>query len=323
MLGIRATLGSDKKGDPLVYCDLLGRKRAILFDLGNNRLNTAQLRRVTDIFVSHTHMDHFIGFDKFLRVNLVEDHLVNIYGPPGFIANVKGKISGYLWNLPDKLGLKIKILEVRGKEIEIETLDSQKSFATTEKSCIQFDGLTLLDDEQISVKFVEMDHRTPCFSYLLEEKQYFNVRKDALDELKVKPHAWLAQLKEMASTEDYQGKRIQIDDQSFEASFLIEKLLVRKEGYRIGYITDIGFLEPNLQKAEKLFNGINLLFCESSFLHEDIDKAQRTYHLTTRQAGMIAKRCQVKKLIPFHISKRYMNVPQVLAEIRREFEAIG
>jgi ribonuclease Z len=79
MLGIRATLGSDKKGDPLVYCDLLGGKRAIMFDLGNNRLNVAQLRRVTDIFVSHTHMDHFIGFDKFLRVNLVEDHLFNIF----------------------------------------------------------------------------------------------------------------------------------------------------------------------------------------------------------------------------------------------------
>jgi ribonuclease Z len=268
-------------------------------------------------------MDHFIGFDKFLRVNLVDDHLVNIYGPPGFCANVKGKIAGYLWNLPDKLGLKFKIFEIHGNEIETETIDSQKSFATIDQSRIKFDGVTLLNDEQISVKFVEMDHRTPCFSYLLEEKQYFNVRKDALGELNLKPHAWLAQLKEMATNQDYHGKTVLVEDQNFEASFLIEKLLTRKESYRIGYITDIGFLEHNLQKAEKLFNGINVLFCESSFLHEDIDRAERTYHLTTRQAGMIAKRCQVKKLIPFHISKRYMNVPQVLAEIRREFEAIG
>ena len=47
-------------------------------------------------------MDHFIGFDApLLRVALGRGKTLRLYGPPGLIANVEGKLHGYTWNLVD------------------------------------------------------------------------------------------------------------------------------------------------------------------------------------------------------------------------------
>ncbi|HDH01742.1 MAG TPA: ribonuclease Z, partial [Nitrospirae bacterium] len=57
--------------DPVVYLRLLREKRALLFDAGDiGRLSAGEIHKITDVFVTHTHIDHFIGFDRLLRVIL-------------------------------------------------------------------------------------------------------------------------------------------------------------------------------------------------------------------------------------------------------------
>ncbi|MFH1728298.1 MAG: hypothetical protein ABIA04_07760 [Pseudomonadota bacterium] len=322
MLGIKASLGSDKKGDPLLFCDLLGRKRALLFDLGNNRFTTSQLRRVTDIFISHTHIDHFIGFEKYLRLNIIEAHTVNVYGPPGITKNVRGKLDGYCWNITEKLFLKIKVWEVLKKKIKTTTFDANSGFKIIKTETIDFDGETLLDDKMIKVKFARMDHRTTCFSYLLEEKQYFNVKKDVLEQMNILPQAWLGLLKEMAAQGNYENKSIEIEGVKYKAKALIEELFIRKEGFRLGYITDIAFSAENIKEALRIFKDVHHLYCESFFLDEDREKAKFAYHLTAKQSGQLATMLGAKKLIPFHISKRYLNVNKIIKEIKKEFKNV-
>ena len=60
---------NDVFGDPGVFVEIRWSRRALLFDLGHNdSLGPTRLLRATDSFISHTHMDHFIGFDAVLRV---------------------------------------------------------------------------------------------------------------------------------------------------------------------------------------------------------------------------------------------------------------
>ncbi|MBO0759571.1 MAG: ribonuclease Z, partial [Bradyrhizobiaceae bacterium] len=87
-------------GDPGVYVDLVFERRALLFDLGDlSPLPPRKLLRLSDVFVTHRHMDHFAGFDDLLRCLLGRAKTVNIYGPAGMIDAVEHKLKAYSWNL--------------------------------------------------------------------------------------------------------------------------------------------------------------------------------------------------------------------------------
>ena len=103
-------------GDPVLYVRLAGEKKALLFDLGEiSFLKAGKLFKVTDVFVSHTHIDHFIGFDHLIRLNLARDRTLRIFGPAGIIRNVRGKLKGYTWNLVDEYPFIIEVVEISAK----------------------------------------------------------------------------------------------------------------------------------------------------------------------------------------------------------------
>src|SRR5690606_24994441 len=103
--------------DPAVYGFFPRSGDAVLFDLGAlDGLSNRELLRVRMALVSHTHIDHFIGFDRLLRVNIPHGRMIEICGPPGIIRNVKGKLDGYLWNLlePDQLRFTVHEIDREG-----------------------------------------------------------------------------------------------------------------------------------------------------------------------------------------------------------------
>ena len=105
-------------GDPGLYIEIGAARRALLFDLGDNQaLTSSPLLRVSDVFISHTHMDHFIGFDRLLRVALARSVSLRLYGPPGLIENVAGKLRGYTWNLVEGYPLAINVREFHDRQV--------------------------------------------------------------------------------------------------------------------------------------------------------------------------------------------------------------
>lgn len=87
-------------GDPVLYAEIMFERRGLLFDIGDiASLASRKLLRVSHVFVSHAHMDHFVGFDHLLRVLLGRDKTVAVYGPAGFIDQVEHKLHAYTWNV--------------------------------------------------------------------------------------------------------------------------------------------------------------------------------------------------------------------------------
>ena len=62
-----------------------------------------------------------------------------------------------------------------------------------------------------------------------------------------------------------------------------------------------------------------MLYHESTYIDIDRKKAKDTGHSTARQAAIIAKEANVKKLLLGHFSNRYKELNSFLAEAKDEF----
>jgi transposase len=101
---------------------------------------------------------------------------------------------------------------------------------------------------------------------------------------------------------------------------MLRELVAVVRGQKIAYVADARYHEANACKIERLAHDVDLLFIESVFLDEDAEPAARKNHPTARQAGLLARRAQAKRMVPFHFSLRYVERENDLrAEAERAF----
>lgn len=313
-------------GDPGLYVSLRYQGRAMLFDLGRiDRQPLAALLRVRQVFVSHTHMDHFIGFDHLLRVFLARENEVEIFGPEGIVANVRGKLAGYTWNLVDSYPFVITVHEVGPARIESVRLPARRAFAPEAATSRPFDGV-LYAAPDCFVRAAILDHRIPCLGFALCERTRLNVRPERLAELGIPAGRWLNELKQ-AIRDGRPGDTPIVahwreDGEPRGAAFTVaelrERLLVETRGQKLAYVVDTLFNRANFARITDLVHGADVFFCESLFLDADRDQAGKRYHLTARQAGTLARAAGVARLENFHFSSRYERDP---APLRAEAQA--
>ncbi|HMK66250.1 MAG TPA: ribonuclease Z, partial [Thermodesulfobacteriota bacterium] len=173
--------------------------RAILFDLGDiQALTPRAILKVSHIFISHTHMDHFIGFDHFLRICLGRPKVVSLFGPPNFLEQVRHKLSAYTWNLIETYSesLDLQVHEIHPEFIRKGVLRSSKSFeADTISDSIVIDGI-VHQEEGFSIQAAFLDHKIPSLAFSLKERFHVNILKTELEALGLPRGPWLKHLKE-------------------------------------------------------------------------------------------------------------------------------
>lgn len=326
---------NDVFGDPVLHVDFPDERRALLFDLGDiTALPPRKLLRLSHVFVSHAHMDHFAGFDHLLRVVLARKSGIVLFGGPHFIAQVEHKLQAYTWNVVSRYAVPL-LIEVRelglDGSVQQARFSSRNGFAREPGASDHLDGDVLLDEPLFRVRARFVDHGTPCLAFALEEKARILVAKDRLAALGLSTGAWLRELKQAVRSGETDATPLRVrwrdrlgeHDTMRSVGALRQVVLDVTPGLRLGYVTDLCFTPPNLQALTDLLAGVDRLFIESVFLDEDRDHALRKHHLTARQAGEIARRVGARDVVPLHFSPRYRNRPAALmAEVRAAWSGL-
>lgn len=257
-----------------------------LFDCGEGtqvslrRLNL-RWKKISAIFISHTHADHVTGLPGILMLSsqVDRDDPLYIYGPP--------KIREFVDAMRRTLDMYINY------EIVVRELDG---------------GGEVMSGDGFRVAAHPLVHTKPCVAWCLEEGERPGVfHPDRAEALGVpRGPLWsVLQGGEPVALPD--GRTVQPAD----------VLGDRRRGRKFCFATDT-VAAPGLADFAR---GADLFICEGMFDQELAETAAEKRHLTAAQAARIARDAGVKKLGLIHYSPRYADreLKKLLAEARDVF----
>ena len=312
--------------DPGLWVDLLDEGRSVLFDLGNlTHVATRKLLRVERAVVTHTHMDHFAGFDHLLRLILRREKELVVTGPPGFLRHVQGKIDAYVWNLIDTYPVRLIAEEIDDGGVRAVLYTGRGRMEPEPLPDRPFTGV-IHGERLYTLHVAVLDHGIPVLGAALRETEHISVNRDRVLKLGLSPGEWLRELKQAvrrceADEREIAAETLDGGTRVYTRRELADAIILRSPGQRLAYVTDIRDSPGNVEKVIELAQGVDLLVCEAPFLHADVELATERCHLTARRAGEIARAAGAKRLAPFHFSPRYQDRSQeLLDEAARAFD---
>jgi ribonuclease Z len=298
-------------GDPGLFVGCLHRRSAILFDAGDlGNVPPGNLLKVSHLFISHTHMDHFIGFDHLVRLMLGRRKRLRVFGPHPLVEQVVSRLASYSWNLVSgyEEGLVLEVTQLREGSLETAVLDCREAFRDPSfREVTPFEG-RMCCETTFRVEGVRLDHKIPCLAYALVEPQHVQILKGRLQDLGLSPGAWLRDLREAILAgrgEEWPVEVVPKNRGPLPLGWLRGRLVQVRPGQRVVYVADAEGHTSNVRRIVDLAKGASALFIEAPFLEEDRERAGATAHLTTLQAGRIAAEARVGRVVPFHFSPKY------------------
>ncbi|RTL80389.1 MAG: ribonuclease Z [Hyphomicrobiales bacterium] len=320
------TLVNDRFEDPALYVDLAFEKRALLFDAGDIAvIPPRKILRISDIFVSHRHMDHFAGFDQFLRRTLGREKIINVYGPPGMIDAVEHKLRAYTWNLLEgyegNVSFRVTEMDSAGRMIAALFSGHERFSRAPLKLDAQADGV-LLKEAGIQVHATTLDHGVPVLAFALKERAQINVWRNKVESAGLAVGPWLRNFKEAILTGPSDDFPIKVSWRAPDPAApvtlplgqLRNEIMQMSSGRKIAYVVDCSFTVANVDRILALAGDADTLFIEATFSDVDAAVAAQRRHLTARQAGVIGRLARAKRLVTFHYSPRYRGEGERLAE---------
>ena len=322
---LHPSLVNGRFGDPALYVETLHQRGALLFDMGDlTPLSARDLLRIGHVFVTHTHIDHFIGFDSLLRISVGREKGVQMVGPEGFIDRVHHKLQAYEWNLVDRYetDLVFDVLELVAPGVAGRArFRFKKRFEREGEESVVVSDAVVAASEGVEVRAAILDHHGPCLGFAVAEPAHANVWKNRLDERGLETGAWLQVLKRAVIDHGPDELPVKLPGGGTAPLGTLRDIVTITRGQKIAYVTDVADTPSNREAIVALAEGADTLFIESRFAAADAAQARERAHLTTTAAGEIAHAAGVRKVEPFHFSPRYEGEEErMLGEVAAAFQ---
>jgi ribonuclease Z len=298
--------------DPLLLVRVRPSGRALLFDCGKmHHLAKRVYTSIDAIFISHAHMDHFMGMDSVIRHSHASPRTVDIFGPPGMSERMAHKFACYDWNLAETFWGNFRVGEVSDGRVESTLYRGPEAFAAHPEGGRRGD---IYSNRYLTVKGIPCEHGIPVLAFRVTEGEAFVLDDERMAQAGVMKGVWLKTLEKLFHTGAMDGSPIGFLGQAgdgveerreADAGALYRSIMKREAPASIGYVTDIGFTPENLERLTGFLSGVTLLVCECAFLAAEEQKARRSRHLCTSDLNVILDRLRPRYVLPMHLSKSY------------------
>ncbi len=239
-----------------------------------------KFQRIDHIFISHLHGDHYLG-------------LMGLLSSMHLLGRKKD-----LWiycpeGLDEIISVQLKYsATILNYPIHFRFHDHRKQEL-------------LLEDEKVTVETIRLNHRIPCCGFMFREKKKTrSLKKEALETHSIPISAMHA----IRNGEDY----VKEDGTTIPNAELAE---MPRPSHSYAYCSDTCYDEEVIRQVK----GADLLYHESTFTEEMKKRARETFHSTALEAGTVALKAGVKKLLLGHYSARYTDLNPLLLEARSVF----
>ena len=261
-------------------------ERSFLIDCGEGtqvqlRKAKARFSKINNIFISHLHGDHCFGLPGLIASFrlLGREMPLNVYGPKG----IKEMMETIFRITETHRGFDVIYHELSGK--------------TSEK---------IYEDNRVEVYTIPLDHRIYCNGYLFKEKpkeRHLNMQE-------------ISKYSEI-ETCDYHNLKLGKDFILSDGYVLKNSVLTNEPTKSVSYAfcSDTRYIE----NVVPILENVDVLYHESTFLHDLKEMADYTGHTTALEAARIARKANVGKLILGHFSNRYGDLSVFTDEAREVF----
>lgn len=240
-----------------------------------------KIDRCKHIFISHLHGDH-------------------VFGLMGLITNWSLKKRSETLHLFSPPGLRELV------ETTIRVCGVRLSYALEFHEVDASVSAKVFENAKVEVWSIPLHHRSPTSGWLFREKNRpRNIRPEKIEEHGIH-FSLIPGIKA--------GKNFERPDGQTIAN--VELTLDPPKPVSYAFCSDTAFSET----VAAVVKNVDLLYHEATFTEENAAEAVISFHSTAAQAAAIARKAGVGQLILGHISGRYADTAQHLAEACAVFE---
>jgi len=262
------------------------RGKQFMIDCGEGtqmQLRRSRIRftKLSAVFITHLHGDHCFGLIG----------MISTFGLLGRTA----KLDVYA---PAALE---PMLQAQ-MQLFCHSFDFEVAFHAVDTSKQQ----VVYEDRSLTVESIPLDHRIPCCGYLFKEKPTLpHIKRDMIDFYQIPT----SQINNIKAGADW----MTADGEVVANSRLVETAEAPRS---YAYCSDTRYI-PTLHERIK---GVTALYHESTYGEDNLQRAEKYFHSTARQAAMVARDAQAGQLLLGHFSSRYEDENVLLQEAKAVFE---